>query len=442
MNFPKGDTGPIETMLNAMFSPEWLRDTAARVGLIKRNRKIDPVALFWVLVLGFGVGVQRTLASLRRAYETMSAKSIVPSAFYDRFSPQLVAFLKECVSHGIAELASNTSLTLSAKLKGFKDLVVADGTLIKLHKSLARQFPGVRSGAALKIHTVISVTAFGPKSITLHAGKTVEVKTMRVGPWVKDTLLLFDLGYFKYQLFSRITRNGGHFISRLKQTANPTIVSVLRKYRGQAIDLSGKSLKDILPHLKREVLDVLVELSFRRRPYKGKASSAKETYRLIGILNQDTNEYHLYLTDLSPEQISAEDVATLYGARWSVELIFKELKRIYQLDVIDSGKKDVVESLVLVSMLTLIVSHRVLNFMRRIAPEKGSRWTPMRWAEVFHASSGRLLERVLKVAGIEDDPLELLYFYLVEGVDPNVNRKRLLDPWVQVDNFQGINTTN
>ena len=85
----------IEEMLAKMFSPEWLRETASRVGLVKRNRKVDPVSLFWVLVLGFGVGVQRTLASLRRAYETASAKSIVPSAFYDRFSPQLVVFLKE-----------------------------------------------------------------------------------------------------------------------------------------------------------------------------------------------------------------------------------------------------------------------------------------------------------------------------------------------------------
>jgi hypothetical protein len=29
--------------------------------------KIDPATLFWILVLGFGVGAQRTLASLRRA---------------------------------------------------------------------------------------------------------------------------------------------------------------------------------------------------------------------------------------------------------------------------------------------------------------------------------------------------------------------------------------
>jgi IS4 transposase len=48
-------------------------------------------------------------------------------------------------------------------------------------------------------------------------------------------------------------------------------------------------------------------------------------------------------------------------ARWSIELVFKELKRLYKLDVISSGASDIVESLVLVAMLTLVVSHRVLK---------------------------------------------------------------------------------
>ncbi|SHJ73128.1 hypothetical protein SAMN02745219_03206, partial [Desulfofundulus thermosubterraneus DSM 16057] len=38
----------IEKVLNKMFSPEWLRETAAKVGYVQRNRKIDPVTFFWV----------------------------------------------------------------------------------------------------------------------------------------------------------------------------------------------------------------------------------------------------------------------------------------------------------------------------------------------------------------------------------------------------------
>lgn len=59
----------IEKDLCVMFSPEFLRECAAKTGLIKRERKIDAVIIFWVLVLSFGVRLQRSLASLKRSYE-------------------------------------------------------------------------------------------------------------------------------------------------------------------------------------------------------------------------------------------------------------------------------------------------------------------------------------------------------------------------------------
>jgi IS4 transposase len=444
----------IENVLNKMFSPEWLRDTAAKVGYVQRNRKIDPVTFFWVVVLGFGVGVQRTLASLRRAYETASAETLVPSSFYDRFNKGLIVFLKECLAHGIADLASHASLTLSDKLKGFKDLIVADGTIIRLHDKLAEQFPGARGKAELKIHTAIGITG-NTKSIAIYSGKTADIKTMRIGSWVKDNILLFDLGYFKYELFSKIRRNDGYFVSRLKQSANPTIVSVLRAHRGNTIDLAGKKLKDILPRLKREVIDVEVEVSFKSRASKAKktekdgtfevyrpkggASKLKETFRLVGVLDGESKTYHLYLTNITPEQLPAEDVALLYRARWSIELVFKELKRLYQLDVISSGAPAVVESLVLVAMLTLVVSHRLLNHMRLLAPEKSARFTPLRWAESFYSIAPVMMGRVLKAVGIDEDPLLLIIYFMGEGVDPNVNRKRLLSPWVKAANSQVLN---
>ncbi len=439
-----------------MFSPEWLEATAHDVGLIRRNRKIDPVTLFWVLVLGFGVGFQRTLASLRRAYQTASAKKLAPSAFYDRFTPQLAAFFRECLAHGIADLASHTSLVLSEKLNGFKDLIVADGTIIRLHDKLAEQFPGARGKAELKIHTAIGITG-STKSVAIYSGKTADIKTMRIGDWVKDHILLFDLGYFKYELFSRIKGNGGYFVSRLKASANPTIVSVLRTHRGNAIDLAGKKLKSILPNLKREVIDVEVEVSFKDSVSKAKKAGGgmfevyrprggtpmiKEIFRLVGVLDEESKTYHLYLTNITPEKLSAEDVALLYRARWSIELVFKEVKRLYQLDVISSGAPDVVESLVLVAMLTLVVSHKLLNYVRSYAPpEDRIRYTPLRWAELFYNTAFILMAGALDVAGVREDPFSLLCYYITEGIDPNINRERLLTPWVKAANSQATNGT-
>ena len=169
----------------------------------------------------------------------------------------------------------------------------------------------------------------------------------------------------------------------------------------------------------------------------------KENFRLVGALDEESNEYHLYLTNLTPEQLTAEDVALLYRARWSIELIFKELKRLYQLDVISSGAADVVEALVLVAMLTLVVSHKVLNFVRSCAPpEYGIRYTPLRWAELFYGTAFILLKGVLDMAGVREDPFALLCYYMEEGIDPNVNRERLLSPWISKENSQVSNGTN
>jgi hypothetical protein len=59
----------LEDFLREMFPEEWLRQTAKETDLIVRERKIDPVIIFWVLIRSFGVRLQRTLASLKREYE-------------------------------------------------------------------------------------------------------------------------------------------------------------------------------------------------------------------------------------------------------------------------------------------------------------------------------------------------------------------------------------
>ena len=43
----------------------WVEKRAAALGVLTRRRKVDVVALVWTLALGFGVGSERTLASLR-----------------------------------------------------------------------------------------------------------------------------------------------------------------------------------------------------------------------------------------------------------------------------------------------------------------------------------------------------------------------------------------
>lgn len=63
------DKDKIGEALTNIFPKEWVSSTASDTNFIKRHRKVDPVVFLWSLILGFGVGLQRTLGDLRRAYE-------------------------------------------------------------------------------------------------------------------------------------------------------------------------------------------------------------------------------------------------------------------------------------------------------------------------------------------------------------------------------------
>jgi len=249
----------IEEELNNLFPPEWLRKTARETGFVKRERKIDPALMFWALVLGFSVQLQRTLASLRRTYEEKGEVHISRGSFYERFTPELVKFLHACVLRGLENITQGPNRVLKDKLAGFKDLVAQDSTIIRLHEKLAKKWPATRSrkvAAGVKVSLIISAVADGPKSVALYGERTSDVKTLKIGPWIKDRILLIDLGFYKHQIFARINENGGFFVSRVKGKVDPLIVGTNRRWRGRTVDIVGKKLSEVLPKLKRQVLDV------------------------------------------------------------------------------------------------------------------------------------------------------------------------------------------
>ena len=428
---PKDD--PVVQRMNALFPADFIRKTAKDTGAFVRERKIDPVTMFWVLVLGFGVTLERSLAALRRRYETEAATELSSSSWYDRFTPEFVEFLHRCVLHGIEVQAQQPGRILKEKLADFKDLVIQDSTIVRLHESLAKEWPAARSrkvAAGVKVNVVVSAVADGLHTVRLLAERTSEMKALRLGPWVKDRILLLDLGYFKYGVFDRVQQNGGYFVTRLKRNVNPLIVDVNRRWRGNAVPLVGERLQDVLPRLKRQVLDLVVEVEFKRRKYKGKRSQVRERFRLVGVYNEEERKYHLYLTNIGKERLDAEDVALLYRARWEVELLFKELKSRYSLDIIPSMKPEVVEAFIWIGILTLLCSRRLFIMVRSANPKKAKRFTHMRWANSFAEHAQRLLGAILDSNDLEYSIWTLMEIYESQAVDPNVKRERLMEDWV------------
>ena len=72
----------VEQELTKMFERKWIRDKARESGLVERERKIDPVIMFWTLAIGYGSQLYRTLTELKREYEVRGNVSISDSSWY------------------------------------------------------------------------------------------------------------------------------------------------------------------------------------------------------------------------------------------------------------------------------------------------------------------------------------------------------------------------
>ena len=427
----------LENTIRTTFPEMWLRELAIKTCFIKRERKIKSEVFFWVLTLGFCVYNQRTIAGLKRLYEIEANISISDSSWYDRFTPELVEFLHQCVIHGIEELAKEPGRKLSKKLENFKDVIIQDSTIVRLHSSLADKFPAARSrtvAAGLKVGVMVSAIINGPKTIGLYSEKTSEIKTLRIGPWIKDRILLVDLGFYKTQMFARVEENGGFFVSRIKTNMDPIVVSIEEGVsKITCKEFIGKPISECIHQLSGKDVDAVVRIAFKRRKYKGKQKKDEMRVRLVAIYNDEDEKHHIYITNIQKDVLNAKDIAKLYGSRWDIELLFKELKSRYALDVLETKNVQIIEALIWTAMLTLIVSRRIYSLVKNsIAhPKKKSRYTQLRWSKIFAEKAADLLTVILHRCEIQRNFETTMSAYKIQALDPHVKRERFREEWFE-----------
>jgi len=154
---------------------------------------------------------------------------------------------------------------------------------------------------------------------------------------------------------------------------------------------------------------------------------------LIAIYNEEEDKYHTYLTNITSDKLDGEEIAKLYRSRWHIEVIFKELKSQYALDVLPTKNPDIIEAYIWIGILTLLVSRTIYNLIRSNNPgAKMVRFTHLRWSKVFAENASDQLTLILRYCGIERDFMTVYDVYDSQALDPHVNRDRLLDDWREI----------
>ena len=165
---------------------------------------------------------------------------------------------------------------------------------------------------------------------------------------------------------------------------------------------------------------------------RGSSATTTRQFRLVGLLNEDENEYHLYFTNLPRKEYSAPDIAQLYRARWQVELLFKELKSPFRLDEIITTKPYIIEALVIMAAISLMISREILDVLHKLDAKRregtevdeSALWFPPCRGTLAVERHSHLIQLYLMLElGYELPDLDELLLWVSQN--PNPHRERL-----------------
>ena len=195
--------------------------------------------------------------------------------------------------------------TLSPKKKfRFKNrLLTIDSTTIELCASMFDWAHFRQTKGAVKLHLLLDHDGYLPVFGHVTDGKMGDVKVAQTLDFPKGSIVAMDRGYTDYRLFTRWTREGVYFVSRLKKNADIQIVEHYSVPKGSHV------LKDQKVRLQAFVAG---------RP-------DLEDLRMVTIWLEDKQEELVLLTNNF--KLAASTIAAIYKERWQIELFFKLLKQ-------------------------------------------------------------------------------------------------------------------
>jgi hypothetical protein len=313
-------------------------------GFVRRTSKLTGQIFVQALVLSW---LERPSGSLNEVCQSCAEMGvqISESGLQQRMSDKAVRLVKNLFQEGLAQLPKTRHVPAEV-LHHFTAVYLLDSTTLTLPAKLKGLFAGVggnASAAAVKIRLSFDYLRSSIEACEVVAGREADqncqqhVELARPG-----SLHLFDLGFFKQQVFEALAKAGAYFISRLQlQTAlfapNDT---------HQAYDLEV-----LLPHTLDGLVDIevavgrLTQLPVRliaqKLPDSVVAERRRKAKRQAAKHGQTCSARHLrllawslFITNIPRDWLNAHQVMLVYRVRWQIELVFKLWKSQAQLDVV------------------------------------------------------------------------------------------------------------
>lgn len=234
-------------------------------------------------------------------------------------------------------------------------LRAVDSSTIDLCLSL---FPWAKfrtTKGAIKLHTSFDVRSQVPDVVVMTNGKVQDVtvlKEMDLLQFPAGTIFILDRGYVDYELLRKIVLAGHHFVTRKKSNSK--------------IERKGEHRPAIATGVMN---DELIALSSK----KGH-ESYPDDLRLVTYIDTETFHIYEFLTDMF--HLSATNIASIYKARWDIELFFKWIKQHLKIKTFFGTSRNAVLTQIWIAMIYYLLlrwlsaiiggSRTILTLTRRI----------------------------------------------------------------------------
>jgi hypothetical protein len=200
-------------------------------------------------------------------------------------------------------LAQCQAISPKKKFRFNNRLLTMDSTTVELCASMFDWAHWRQTKGAVKLHLLLDHDGYLPVFAHVTDGKVGDVKVAQNLDFPKESIVALDRGYIDYRLFTRWTRQGVYFVSRLKKNADIQIVE------DHPVPKGSNVLKDQKVRLQAFVAG---------RP-------DLEDLRMVTVWLEDKQEELLLLTNNF--KLAASTIAAIYKERWQIELFFKLLKQ-------------------------------------------------------------------------------------------------------------------
>jgi len=357
----------IEKITKVLSESEILRIAKETGFVIRESKKITALGFLKMLLYDQLQYDNPSLQQHAFGLDAMDGISISEEGLNKRFKETAVTFIQKIFEAYLRHNIDHDSIATSLKNK-YTAIRVLDSTEFRLPDSLADVFPGYNSSSALSCAAIqfeYDIISRDVCSLTLGNAKQSD-KTYadeRMDNINEGELIIRDLGYYSIDSYEKIEDRKAFYISRLKSQ-----IKIYEKHNEQYTELDLKTLIKRIKKSKHTFFDQTVYIGTKDKKEvrlmawlleedAQKNRLAKKKGRKGKINNNDIlwSMLNVFVTNISKEELTAQEGYELYKIRWQIELMFKTWKSILKLDLVRKMKADRLKCYLYTKLLWILI---------------------------------------------------------------------------------------